>query len=87
MQTQDLQGKQPLQLYTTRYGPIDKQAIRAQLAQLAGSGGVTARDERILEYLRELHVLSADQLRRLFWTTGSLKTAECQGILSDLFFH
>lgn len=74
VQTQDSQGRQPVQLYTTRYGPIDKQAIRAQLAQLAGSGSVTARDERILEYLRELHVLSAEQLRRLFWTTGSLKT-------------
>lgn len=73
--TQGSSGQHPQQIYATRYGPIDKAELRAQLAQLTNKGSVTARDELLLEYLRELHVFSLDQIQRLFWRNGKTNTA------------
>ncbi len=74
VQTQDAQGKRPKQLYATRYGQIDKAELKAQLSDLARRGRITTRDERLLEYLRELNVLSLDQIQRLFWPDRAAKT-------------
>jgi len=75
-QLTDLQTKQqPAQIYATRYGSINKQKLREDLAARAKSGSITVRDERLLEYLRELHVLSLDQIYRLLWRNAKLSTA------------
>lgn len=67
--------RQPTQIYATRYGKIDKQRLREELAARAKSGSITVRDERLLEYLRELHVLSLDQIHRLLWRKAKPVTA------------
>jgi len=61
------QAKKPEQIYVTRHGPVDRRALRAALAERARRGQITTRDEQIMEYLRELHVMSLDQVWRLFW--------------------
>jgi hypothetical protein len=60
-------AKKPEQIYVTRHGPLDRRALRAELAERARRGQITTRDEKIMEYLRELHVMSLDQVWRLFW--------------------
>jgi len=59
--------KKPEQIYVTRHGPVDRRALRAALAERARRRQITTRDEKIMEYLRELHVMSLDQLWQLFW--------------------
>jgi DNA-binding PadR family transcriptional regulator len=53
----------------------DRDTILRELSELTRRGGITDRDERILEYLRELHVLSLDQVHRLFWSGAKQITA------------
>ena len=54
---------------------LDRQALADSLAQIAGRGSVTERDERLLEHLRELNALSLDQVRRLLWSGAKPSTA------------
>ena len=74
--TTDLTAEQhgSQRIFVTRYGNVDRKKIREELAERAAAGQITTRDERILEYLRELHVLSVDQVRRLLWPNGRPKT-------------
>lgn len=53
----------------------DRDTLAMQLSELTRRGGITDRDERILEYLRELYVLSLDQMQRLFWPDARQITA------------
>ncbi|HID64443.1 MAG TPA: hypothetical protein EYP49_17130 [Anaerolineae bacterium] len=62
-------------IYATRPAGIDRRELRQQLSRLARRGQVTERDERLLEYLCELHVLSLDQIRRLLWPEARETTA------------
>ena len=62
-------------IYATRPLEIDRQKLRETLAELARRGRVTNRDERLLECLRELNVLSLDQIWRLFWPRAKEITA------------
>lgn len=55
--------------------PPDWERAREIRLDLIRNGTITGRDEILLEYLRELNVLSLDQIRRLFWANGSRKTA------------
>ena len=45
----------------------DLASLREQLKQLMQRGRLTSRDERLLEYLAELSVLSLEQVGRLLW--------------------
>ncbi len=63
------------QIYMTRHSGVDKQLLKDELAQRARAGAITERDETLLEYLRELHVLSLDQARRLLWPESGPATA------------
>jgi hypothetical protein len=62
-------------IFVTRYAAIDPKEIKANLAHLAARGRITDRDERLLELLREVTVLSLDQVRRLLWPEGQESTA------------
>lgn len=62
-------------IYATRPAGIDRQKVKETLAELAGRGRVTDRDERLLECLRELNVLSLDQIHRIFWPQAKEVTA------------
>jgi len=62
-------------IYATRPAGIDRQKVRETLADLARRGRVTNRDERLLECLRELNVLSLDQIHRIFWPQAKEVTA------------
>ncbi len=62
-------------LFVTRYGDIDPKQLRAELAERAATGQITTRDEQVMEYLRELHVLSLDHIHRLWWTGSTSRTA------------
>jgi hypothetical protein len=62
-------------IYATRPAGIDRQQVRETLADLARRGRITNRDERLLECLRELNVLSLDQIRRIFWPQAKEVTA------------
>lgn len=64
-------------IYAHRFNGVDPKALRQRLAELARRGGITERDERLLEYLRELKVLSLDQVHRLLWA-GSKRTTAYQ---------
>lgn len=66
--------KRHQKIYATRYTSTEKQKIIEDLARLSGSGSITERDGQLLEALRELNVLSLDQISRLFWT--NLKSAK-----------
>jgi DNA-binding PadR family transcriptional regulator len=45
--------------------PLDRKALAGRLAHFLERGSLTERDEALLEYLRETHVLSLDQVHRL----------------------
>jgi|GEM_PF-2652024 len=62
-------------IYATRPVGIDRQKVRETLADLARRGRITNRDERLFECLRELNVLSLDQIWRLFWPQAKEITA------------
>jgi hypothetical protein len=63
-------------IYTTHPNAHpDPRELMATLAQLAGRGRITERDEQLLEYLRELNALSLDQVRRLLWPDAKAVTA------------
>lgn len=62
-------------IYATHPGQVDYKQIRARLNDLAARGGITERDERVLEYLRELNALSLDQVHRLLWPEAKQVTA------------
>lgn len=49
--------------------------IRRRIEQAASRGGLTSRDERLLEYLRELNVLTIAQVQRLLWPSAQVRTA------------
>jgi len=59
----------------THLALIDRQKIKASLAELIEQGRITNRDEQLLEYLAELNVLSLDQIRRLLWPQAREATA------------
>ncbi|GAB4442445.1 MAG: hypothetical protein Kow0031_24560 [Anaerolineae bacterium] len=63
--TQTTDGIQ--RVFTTRNGGVDLKLLKEELAARAAAGQVTTRDESILEYLRELHVMSLEQIFELFW--------------------
>jgi len=53
----------------------DLKKLKETLNRLASNGGITERDEQLLEYLRELSVLSIDQIHRLMFPQAKLRTA------------
>jgi hypothetical protein len=53
----------------------DLKDLRKRLDDISTRGVLTQRDERLLEYLRELNVLSVAQIHRLFWLKGKAATA------------
>ncbi len=61
-------------IYTTLASGLSRQKLKDLLAELNGRGRITERDERLLECLRELHVLSLNQVQRLFWPNASQVT-------------
>lgn len=74
--TQTLPPSAADRIYTPRREEsLDRQALQAAIDELARNGRVTGRDERLLELLREVSVLSLDQVRRLFWANAREKTA------------
>jgi hypothetical protein len=65
----------PSKIYVTRSdGDLDRKTLIAKLTDLARRGRITARDEQLMEYLRELNVLSLDQVQRLLFTGAGLRT-------------
>jgi hypothetical protein len=54
---------------------LDRQKVKQSLAELIEQGRITNRDEQLFEYLRELNVLSLDQIRRLLWSQAKETTA------------
>jgi hypothetical protein len=69
------QDEKVQKIYATRPAGIDRQKVRENLADLARRGRITNRDERLFECLRELNVLSLDQVWRLFWPRAKEVTA------------
>ncbi len=67
VKTPEERSKKPDQIFVTRHGHVDRQALRVELAERGKRRQITTRDEKILEYLRELHVMSLGQIWRLFW--------------------
>jgi len=53
---------------------LDHKELVRSLEALERTGALTTRDERLLEYIRELNVLSLNQARRLLWPTQAQKT-------------
>ena len=62
-------------IYTTQAEGVDRQKLKAMLEDLNRQGRLTERDERLLEYLHEVNVLSLDQVQRLLWSGAKLVTA------------
>ena len=62
-------------IFATRPAKIDRQQLRERLAHLLDRGRLTGRDEGLLECLRELNVLSLDQIRRIWWPHAKEATA------------
>jgi hypothetical protein len=62
-------------IFATRPGRIDRQQLKNQLAHLLDRGRLTGRDEGLVECLRELNVLSLDQIRRVWWPHAKEATA------------
>lgn len=62
-------------IYTTQAEGVDRQKLKAMLEDLNRQGRLTERDERLLEYLQEVNVLSLDQVQRLLWPEAKLVTA------------
>ena len=66
-------------IYVDRDHPPEKEEdikkLRDNLSKLSKKGGITERDEQLLEYLRELNVLSIDQIHRLMFPGAKLRTA------------
>jgi hypothetical protein len=61
-------------IFVTRSdGNLDRKKLIENLTDLARRGRITARDEQLMEYLRELKVLSLDQVQRLFFTSAGLR--------------
>lgn len=54
-------------IYAAYRPRLGKEEIREILDDLVRRGGLTLRDEMLLEYLRELNVLSLNQAHRLLW--------------------
>jgi hypothetical protein len=54
---------------------LDRRALMQTLRGLVSRGSFTERDERVLEYLRELYVLSLDHVQRLLWPGAKRVTA------------
>ncbi len=74
--TQTLPPSAADRIYTLRHEEsLDPQALKAEIDRLAQGGRITGRDERLLELLREVNVLSLDQVRRLLWAGAREKTA------------
>ncbi len=74
--TQTLPPSAADRIYTLRNeDSLDRQALLATINELARNGRVTSRDEHLLELLREVSVLSLDQVRRLLWGEAKEKTA------------
>lgn len=69
------QVTKPNKIYVTQPETTNLADLRATLADLAGRGQITERDEVLLETLRELGVLSLDQIRRLLWPAAKERTA------------
>lgn len=70
-------GGKVKRVYATATYPalIDRQKVKQILADLIERGRITSRDEQLFEYLRELGVLSLDQIRRLLWPRAKEATA------------
>jgi DNA-binding PadR family transcriptional regulator len=62
-------------IFTTSAEGVDRQKLKAALDELNRHGRLTDRDERLMEYLRELNVLSLDQVHRLLWPGAKPVTA------------
>lgn len=73
--TLEQKASRPAKIYVTQPDGIDLSEVRASLAHLAGTGQITDRDEALLETLREVGVMSLDQIRRLLWPAAKERTA------------
>jgi hypothetical protein len=78
---------EPSRIYVTRSdGDLDRKTLISNLTDLARRGRITARDEQLMEYLRELNVLSLDQVQRLLFTNaGQRKTYNRLWFLSSQY--
>lgn len=72
-----LAAEEPHKLFVsnTDRQAIDWRVVRRELAELAEQGRITDRDERLLEILGELSVLSLDQVHRLLFRRAKQSTA------------
>jgi len=62
-------------IQVSRVDELDMETAKKIRISLIRQGILTGRDEALLEYLREMGVLSLDHIKRLFWPGGSRKTA------------
>lgn len=72
------QAYAPHKIYVThqdKEAVPDLKTIWQNLVKLSSRGGITERDERLLEYLRELNVLSLYQVHRLLFSEAKPRTA------------
>ena len=53
-----------------RDGELSPEEMETKVRQLTRHGQITGRDEKLLEALRELNVLSLDHIDRLLWNSG-----------------
>ncbi len=63
-------------IFTTQASGLDRRQLKVVLAGLKEKRRITERDERLLEYLRELRVLSLNQVQRLLWPRAKPVTAD-----------
>ncbi len=54
---------------------IESKKLLAELEKLAGYGAITERDEQLFGFLRELNVLSCNQVQRLLWLQSKEESA------------
>lgn len=73
-QAQPIEAKR---IYTTQSDGLnlDRQRLKTLLEELSSRGRITERDERLFEYLREVNVLSLNQVQRLLWSGAKPVTA------------
>lgn len=63
--------KIPERIHLPGIAPYPERAeLRALMFDLAQRGAITERDERLMEYLREVNVLSLNQIHRLLWSAS-----------------
>jgi hypothetical protein len=68
-------GKDIKRIIATYPGKVDPAEVREKVMELTEAGRITERDENLLEHLRELNVLSLNQIHRLLWPEATERVA------------